>query len=100
MNLQAKISYVQEVLGDLIGLKLERLSRGKTLRQVMHAAIARGEEPKGYRPDFIADTSHELVQFLLQRCEKFNMEHVDDMASVADILDVLSTTKKLFENGV
>lgn len=97
MELQAKITYVQEVLGDLIGSKLERLSRGKTLRQVMHAAIARGEEPKGYRPDFITDTSRELAQFLLQRCERFNLEYVDDMASVADMLDILSTTKKLFQ---
>ena len=88
------------VFSALVGEKQDRLARGAILRQAMHDTLARGEEPKGYRPDWITEQSRGLVNFLVDAGEKFNLEHPDDQISVSDLLDVLATTAGLFRKKV
>lgn len=100
MNDDAKMQYAANVFAALVSDTDARLRRGLALRKAMHEALARGEDPQGYRPKWLKATSLLLVKFIGDQAEKFDAEHPDDRVSVADILDLLHTTTGIFTSQV
>lgn len=91
-----KIQYTTSVFVAMVSEREDRLARGVRMRNAMHEQIARGEKPTGYRPEWLKHSAIKLVQTLQQMASDFDKAHPDDKCSVADLLDVLATTKGLF----
>lgn len=69
-----------------------RLAKGLKKRRQMSEAIECGEEPEGYRAEWIKETSQAILDVLIVQAEIFNEIHTDDRISVADMGDALMTT--------
>jgi hypothetical protein len=93
-----KIDYATTAFQCLVNEQQNRLRRGLILRQKMHNAIERGEDPDDYRARWMKETTGKLARFLAEEAERFNKQHVNDMASVADLLDILATATHHFQN--
>ena len=91
MSEEEQIAYIQEVLRTVAIDDQARLKRGLQLRDEMHAAIARGEEPRGYRVDWLERSVQRVIQVVLGCGEEFNTLYNDDKASQADFADILLT---------
>ena len=72
-----------------------RVARGAGLRAEMQAALARGEPPIGYRAEWLRATAHAVVALVARAGESFNVDHPDDAASLADLLDTLATARTM-----
>jgi hypothetical protein len=64
---------------------------GARMRQAMFDAMNRGEEPKGYRIDFINRTANQAIGWLAERAAEFNAKHPQDRISTDDFADILAT---------
>lgn len=94
-----KIEYATTAFLCLVNEKQDRLRRGLILRQKMHDAIERGEEPTGYRAEWLKGMVKKVAALLAQESEQFNKTYVSDMASVPDLLDILATVTHEFHDG-
>ena len=70
-----------------------KLRYGARIRAMMQEAISRGEEPKGYRVDWILKTVTEMFGWLSVKAAEFNAAHPQDAISSDDFSDVLSTAQ-------
>jgi hypothetical protein len=75
-----------------------KLRYGARLRAMMQEAISRGEEPKGYRVDWILKTVTEMFAWLATKAAEFNAAHPQDAISADDFSDVLSTAQMRIKN--
>jgi hypothetical protein len=71
-----------------------RLANGAELRQYVKAVVERGEKPTGYRADWLITSADSVLIHLDSLVQKFNEQHPDDMASLADLLDIIMTARK------
>jgi hypothetical protein len=86
-----QIDYAKKVFETVAIDDQQRLKRGLQLREEMHAAIERGEDPKGYRVDWLQRTTSRVMQAITGSAEEFNALYHDDRISVADFADVLES---------
>ena len=96
MTESEKIEYATTAFQCLVNEKQSRLRRGLILRQAMHHQIERGEDPTGYRAEWLKATTRKVSQLLAEEAERFNKTYVNDMASVPDLLDVLATVTNFY----
>jgi hypothetical protein len=73
--------------------KEAKLRYGAKLRAEMQEMLGRGEEPKGYRVEWILRTVNELFTWLGEKAAEFNAAHPQDAISVDDFSDVLATAQ-------
>lgn len=69
-----------------------KLRYGSKQRQNYLEAIDRGEEPKGYRVEYICKTVEQLIGWLSIKAKEFNDKYPQDRISVEDLMDILATT--------
>lgn len=98
MNEQ-ELEFSTKVFKAFAGEKTSRLANGARLREEIHAKIARGEEPHGYRVDWLEKEALALVTYMSEIARTFDLAHADDRCSVADLLDIMATAKALFEGS-
>lgn len=53
--------------------------------------LDRGENPTGYRVEWIRNTAIEMLKALTKQCEYFDMHHPNDRASSTDCLNATLT---------
>lgn len=75
-----------------------KLRYGAKLRNMMQETISRGEEPKGYRVDWILKTVNEMFQWLSTKAAEFNAQYPQDAISADDFSDVLATASTRLRN--
>ena len=92
MTKNEEILKIQEILKQVHLQKQSKLMNGMLLRKEIRDALDRGEVPKGYRVDWLGESSHRIMGLLTQISMEFNDEHKDDAISVHDLLDVLTYT--------
>jgi hypothetical protein len=85
---------------QLVAESQDRLGKGRALRDKMLADLGAGRTPTGYRAAFLHATAALIIKVLMNAAERFNAEHLDDMCSVADLLDVLSTARQKLLDGL
>lgn len=68
-----------------------KLKYGLQRRAEMFALIAKGEEPKGYRPEWLKSAVSAVIKVLLSKAQEFNAKYPQDCISSKDFLDVLAT---------
>jgi len=71
--------------------KEAKLRYGAKLRASMQASISRGEEPSGYRVEWILQTVSDIFTWLGTRAAEFNAKHPQDRVSADDFSDILAT---------
>lgn len=98
MDKQDQVDFTVAVLKSLSTNAHDRLEYGRILRQKMHDQIVRGEEPTGYRAEWLKSVAVDLIGRLGAAAHEFDNSHVNDKASVADLLDILATAMNLLEN--
>ena len=79
--------------------KEAKLRYGAKLRTQMQEAIGRGEDPSGYRVDWICRTTAELFAWLSTKAAEFNSAHPQDCISADDFSDVLATAQSRLKNS-
>ena len=67
-----------------------KLRYGAKMRQAIVDALDRGEDPKGYRWDFLNEASTGLFAWLAERAEEFDTAYPQDKISAQDLADILS----------
>lgn len=87
---EEQIAYTQLVFRTVSVDDQARLKRGMQLREEMHAAMARGEDPEGYRVDWLKRTSDRIIKVLIGSSEEFNAIYADDKISLGDLSDVIT----------
>lgn len=86
------------ILLRLVSDKEARVKFGLKQRQAMMSAIKRGEEPQGYRPDWIRNTVRAVFQTLAEKAMEFNEIHPQDRISNHDLADVIATCASRLRN--
>lgn len=61
----------------------------------MQEQLERGERPTCHRAEWLRSTSRRLIDEITQAAQEFNETHTDDLISVNDLADVLTTTLAL-----
>jgi len=79
--------------------KDSRLQYGSKLRAEMHEAIKRGEEPQGYRIEWIKSCVKDIFQLLGNKAAEFNVLYPQDRISNMDMHDVLVTAVAKLRNS-
>lgn len=64
---------------------------GLRQRQAYFEAMERGEEPKGYRVEFVSQTANQIFSWLAERAQEFNRQYPQDRLSTEDFKDILAT---------
>jgi hypothetical protein len=72
-----------------------RLDNGARQRTEIKRQIEAGEEPQGYRAEWLRESAHAILDLMATRAGQFNAVHEDDQASVADLLDAISTAERM-----
>lgn len=79
------------ILLKLITDKEARLRYGMKKRAEMIAAVQRGEEPTGYRAEWLKETVRAVFRLMASQAAMFNTVHPRDRISTNDFIDVLNT---------
>jgi len=86
------------ILLKFVSDKEAKLRYGAKLRVEMQATIGRGENPTGYRVEWILKTVTELFTWLGNKAAEFNSEHPQDAVSTDDFSDILATAQARIKN--
>lgn len=70
-----------------------KIRYGQKQRQIMVEALEKGENPRGYRVDWISKTANQIIGFLGDRGAEFNNSFPQDRISTEDFADVLATAQ-------
>lgn len=95
MNMTSDIDFACRVFLKLVSEKDERLEIGSRIREKMKASIAKGEEPSGYRADWLRESALEIIRTLGSQAQKFNTTYSSDKISAQDMVDALATAMNL-----
>jgi hypothetical protein len=91
--------WAARVLLSLVTDSKARLTQGALLRSQMLAAIEKGDTPTGYRPLWLRQSAHKLIDALHRISIEFNDTHSTDQASMNDMLDILATAAHLVQKA-
>lgn len=69
-----------------------KLRYGLQRRAEMFKRMADGEEPSGYRAEWIKTSVNAVLKTLIEKAQEFNAMYPQDTISTKDFLDVLATT--------
>lgn len=94
MTTKEKIEFTQRVFTKVAIDDQTRIKNGMALREEMHRAIARGEEPKGYRVEWAVRSVQRVIKTLEACAEELRTLHADDAASTLDFADILTTARR------
>jgi hypothetical protein len=78
----------------------QRAARAAKLREQMHAAIDRGEEPQGPKADWVRESAAHVLALLEEIADEYDAEHDDDTVIDGDILDILATARGYLREGM
>ena len=92
ITVDEQVTYSQMVLKTLAIDDQTRLRNGLKLRDEMHATLAKGQNPSGYRIEWINECMGLILETLRLCAEKFNAIHPEDKVSVLDFCDILMAT--------
>jgi hypothetical protein len=87
-----QIKFANEVLYSLLTTQKKRLENSVQKRNALMASIDRGENPTGYRADFLRDSAKRVLMELASIAKDFNDAHPDDRCTAQDFVDILNTT--------
>lgn len=87
-----QIRFANEVLHTLVTAHKARLANSIQRRNTVMEAINRGEEPSGYRVDFLRASAKRILVELAEIAREFNAEYPDDRCTAQDFIDILGTT--------
>lgn len=86
-----KAHFAHKVFLALSSSTDSRLMTGLMARQKMREQLDRGESPTGYRAEWLKTTAKRVIVGLAAAAKEFNAEYTNDMISIHDLADVLST---------
>lgn len=66
---------------------------GQRQRNAMVEALNRGEDPRGYRVEWISKVANQVISLLGERGIEFNTAYPQDRISTEDFQDVLATAQ-------
>lgn len=92
-----KADFAQKVFLRIMADTEERLQRGAERRRRMQEKLDRGERPDCHRSEWLRSTSRRLIDEITQAAQEFNESNTDDLISVNDLADVLTTTLALLK---
>ena len=84
--------YATTVFYSLVTNKEARLKYGAEQRLKMQDALKAGLKISGYRAEWLLDTIDSVLSTLIKASERFNGTYFNDMVSVSDLKDVLTST--------
>lgn len=99
MSESEKIDFIVGVMKRLTASQHVRLQNGARMRKEIRAAIQRGERPTGYRVEWLRDSGYEIIKTLTKIAKQFDKEHLQDKASVQDLMDVITTALFLLKKA-
>ena len=76
----------------------KRLVHGASLRAEMRKAMEEGRKPTGYRAEWLRESACILVHVLGDIAADFDAEHLDDRASITDLMDIVATAAGLLQH--
>lgn len=79
------------ILLQFVTDKDAKVRYGKRQRDMMIEAVERGEQPKGYRIEWLDSTAQAIFQLLSEKGAEFNNQHPQDRVSTDDFDDALET---------
>lgn len=85
------ISWAIKIISRASKLQHLRLRRGLQRRARIAEALGNGEDPGGYRVEWLKNTASAVLEVIDIAKDKFNDEHIDDLVSRSDVVDVLTT---------
>ena len=91
-----RCKFATTVFYKLVTNKEARLKYGAEQRQKMQEALKAGQKIGGYRADWILETMDDIMETLIEASERFNNTHYNDLISVADLKDVLTSVISKF----
>lgn len=94
-----RYTYIKEVFTTLVSKNNTDLATGVQRREDMLASLKRGEQPQGYRAEWIRESARRLIDELEQIAKDFNAKHPNDRCSAQDLMDVLATTMAWFKKA-
>lgn len=96
-DLNNKAIFAQKVFCQIMADTEKRLQRGAERRRRMQEKLERGEQPDCPRSQWLRSTSRRLIEEITQAAQEFNETNTDDLISVSDLADVLTTTLALLK---
>lgn len=87
---QKTIQAANEILLRFVTDVDAKLRFGAKMRQQIVDALDKGEDPKGYRWDFLNETSTNLFAWLAERAQEFDAAYPQDKVSAQDMADILA----------
>lgn len=91
---ELKAEFAKRIFAKFDNDEKSRLYNGAAIRREIRDAIDRGEEPVGYRVEWLKKSSQKVIHTLHEVAKEFNKEYPHDKASVQDLCDILNTTLK------
>jgi hypothetical protein len=98
---EERSKYITQVL-ELIKKRGVRLKTAQQHRRELAAFFAKSEEPSGpalIRLNFIRETAMKVIKLLGEAGTAYNIAYGGDLIVVADLIDILDTTKEMLKNA-
>jgi hypothetical protein len=86
-----QIQFVVDTLGAIKRRDGQRLAHGAVMRSLVHKQLKQGLDPDNYRVKWLRESIGRILSELAQIGSEFNREHTDDMVSVGDLTDILTS---------
>lgn len=74
-----------------------KLRYGSMKRQELREQLAKGEDPTGYRAEWLRERRNEIVKQLGQFAKDFNAQYPHDCCSLQDLKDVVVSVLNYIE---
>lgn len=96
---EEEIAFARSVLRKVVVENRVRFERGLELRKKMLDDLKRGREfvEGTYRYEWVCSSAVKVVKHLRGLAREFDVCHAEDMASTADMRDILRTALKMLE---
>lgn len=76
-----------------------RLANGAQLRREIQRQLDNDEDPTGYRVDWLKTSSKRVIAELGRIADEFNETHPEDLTSLNDLGDILSTALEMLRTA-
>ncbi len=92
MTTEEQISFTVSAFLSVLDDSARRIKRSTRLRDQIHEALMRGDEPDHYRVEWMRESVVEIFSLLETIATKFNEAHPDDVCTSQDFEDLLAST--------
>lgn len=94
-----QIAQTASILHHVVTDDKVKLAWGRMRRQQDKEVVKSGQDPKGYRADFLRSSIRAVNDTLMKCAEDFNKANPHDRVSVRDFLDILGNIYNRYKAG-